>query len=312
MGIFSKFKKGFSKGSALLQGAFERVTARGRLSEDELFDLEEAFYSCDFGPETTEDIISRIKEEHKNNKDFRGEDIRKIARSVLVDVLKGSEGRLEESSGSKPEVICLIGVNGSGKTTTCAKLGYRFTENHKSALLGACDTFRAAATEQLKSWASRLGMDLVSGHHGADAAAVAFDAYSSAQARECDYLLLDTAGRLHVKDHLMEELAKLKRVLQKKNPCCPHHAWLVLDGSTGTNGLAQAKIFHQKFGLTGLVITKLDGTSKGGALVSVYRELKIPVYFLGLGEQPDDLQPFSISSYIDSLLPELVEISEHS
>lgn len=312
MGIFSKFKKGLSKGSTLLQGAFERITAKGSLSEEDLLDLEEAFYSCDFGPDTTEEIISQIKAEYKNNKDFRGEDSRKIARSVLANVLQGSEGRLDESSEHKPEVICLIGVNGSGKTTTCAKLGHRFIENRKSAMLGACDTFRAAATEQLKSWATRLKMDVVSGHHGSDAAAVAFDAYTSAQAKQSDYLLLDTAGRLHVKDHLMEELAKLKRVLQKKDSRCPHHAWLVLDGSTGTNGLAQARIFHQKFGLTGLVITKLDGTSKGGALVSIYRELKIPVYFLGLGEQPDDLQPFSILSYIDSLLPELVEISEHS
>ena len=162
MGIFSKFKKGFSKGSALLQGAFERVTARGGSQRMNFLTWRRLFTRAILVQETTEDIISRIKEEHKNNKDFRGEDIRKIARSVLVDVLKGSEGRLEESSGSKPEVICLIGVNGSGKTTTCAKLGYRFTENHKSALLGACDTFRAAATEQLKSWASRLGMDLVS------------------------------------------------------------------------------------------------------------------------------------------------------
>ena len=177
-------------------------------------------------------------------------------------------------------------------------------------LLGACDTFRAAATEQLKAWATRLHLDLVSGHHGADAAAVAYDAYSSAHSKSCDYLLLDTAGRLHVKDHLMDELSKLKRVLQKREPACPHHSWLVIDGSTGTNGVAQAKIFHEKFGLTGLVVTKLDGTSKGGALVSIYRELKLPVYFLGLGEQPDDLQPFSISAYLDSLLPEFVQSKE--
>jgi fused signal recognition particle receptor len=201
-------------------------------------------------------------------------------------------------------------VNGSGKTTTCAKLGNLFSEAGKSLTLGACDTFRAAATEQLKSWANRLDLEIVSGHHGGDAAAVAFDAYSSAQAKGRDYLLLDTAGRLHVKDHLMEELAKLRRVLQNRDPECPQHSWLVVDGSTGTNGLSQAKLFHEKFGLTGLVVTKLDGTSKGGALVSIYRELKIPVYFLGLGEQPDDLQPFSIDAYLDSLLPNLVESVE--
>jgi fused signal recognition particle receptor len=309
MGIFSKFKKGLSKGSELLLGAIERVSGRGSLSEDDLFDLEEAFYSCDFGPETTDDILVQVHSAHRNNKDLRGEDVRQIARTVLSKVLEGSEGRLAAIE-NKPEVICLIGVNGSGKTTTTAKLGHLFTQDNKAVLLGACDTFRAAATEQLKAWATRLHLDLVSGHHGADAAAVAYDAYSSAHSKSCDYLLLDTAGRLHVKDHLMDELSKLKRVLQKREPACPHHSWLVIDGSTGTNGVAQAKIFHEKFGLTGLVITKLDGTSKGGALVSIYRELKLPVYFLGLGEQPDDLQPFSISSYLDSLLPELAPSKE--
>lgn len=306
MGIFSKFKKGLSKGSALLQGALEKVSGKASISEDDLLELEEAFYASDFGPITTDEILSEIKAEHKNNKSLRGEDVRQIARSVLAKILDGAEGRLDEIPGNEPEVICLIGVNGSGKTTTCAKLGHRFVESQKTVMLGACDTFRAAATEQLKSWAARLNIDLVSGHHGADAAAVAFDAHASAQAKGYDYLLLDTAGRLHVKDYLMEELAKLKRVLQKRDPACPHHAWLVVDGSTGTNGLAQAQIFHQKFGLTGLVVTKLDGTSKGGSLVSIYRELKIPVYFLGLGEQPDDLQPFTIDHYLDSLLPEMV------
>ena len=307
MGLFSKFKKGLSKGSALLQGAFDRVSGRSSLSEEDFLDLEEVFYACDFGPETTEEILSSIQKAFKKDKEFKGDDARKVARAVLAKVLEDSEGRLSESSSSKPEVICLIGVNGSGKTTTCAKLGNRFSEAGKSLTLGACDTFRAAATEQLKSWANRLDLEIVSGHHGGDAAAVAFDAYSSAQAKGRDYLLLDTAGRLHVKDHLMEELAKLRRVLQNRDPECPQHSWLVVDGSTGTNGLSQAKLFHEKFGLTGLVVTKLDGTSKGGALVSIYRELKIPVYFLGLGEQPDDLQPFSIDAYLDSLLPDLVE-----
>jgi len=310
MGLFSKFKKGLSKGSALLQGAFNRVSGRSSLSEDDFLDLEEAFYACDFGPDTTEEILSEIQTTFKKDKEFRGEDARKVARAVLRKALVNSEGKLDQPPAGKPEVICLIGVNGSGKTTTCAKLGNLFSEAGKTLTLGACDTFRAAATEQLKSWANRLNLEIVSGHHGGDAAAVAFDAYSSAQAKGRDYLLLDTAGRLHVKDHLMEELAKLKRVLQNRNPESPHHSWLVVDGSTGTNGLSQAKLFHEKFGLTGLVVTKLDGTSKGGALVSIYRELKIPVYFLGLGEQPDDLQPFSIDAYLDSLLPDLVESVE--
>ena len=306
MGIFSKFKKGLSKGSVILQGALDRVAGRGTISEDELLDVEEAFYACDFGPETTEDILAEIKSAHQKNKELRGEDVRSIARKVLAQILDGSEGILNVAE-HKPEVICLIGVNGSGKTTTCAKLGHRYVREGRKVTLAACDTFRAAATEQLKAWAQRLDLDIISGHHGADSAAVAFDAYASALAKNTDVLLIDTAGRLHVKDNLMDELTKLKRVLQKKSPQAPHHSWLVMDGSTGINGLSQAKVFHEKFGLTGLVVTKLDGTSKGGALVSIYRELKLPIFYIGFGEQPDDLQPFSVESYIDSILPRPVE-----
>lgn len=302
MGIFSKFKKGLQKGSAVLQGAFNRVAGSNTLDLDDLLDIEEALYSSDFGPETTEQIIEEIKRCHREDKEFTNSEITEIARKVLSEILDGAEGKYDLVR-SEPEVICLIGVNGSGKTTTCAKLGFRHQAQGHKVLLSACDTFRAAATEQLISWCNRLNLEIISGHHGADSAAVAFDAYASAMAKNTDLLIVDTAGRLHVKDNLMDELTKLKRVLQKKSPSAPHHSWLVVDGSTGVNGLAQAKVFHDKFGLTGLVVTKLDGTSKGGALVSIYRELKIPIYYLGLGEQPDDLQPFSISSYLDSILP---------
>ena len=180
-------------------------------------------------------------------------------------------------------------------------MGNLFSEAGKSLTLGACDTFRAAATEQLKSWANRLDLEIVSGHHGGDAAAVAFDAYSSALAKERDYLLLDTAGRLHVKDHLMEELAKLRRVLQNRDPESPHHSWLVVDGSTGTNGLSQAKLFHEKFGLTGLVVTKLDGTAKGGVVIGISDQFKIPVKYIGVGEKIDDLIIFDKHEFVDSL-----------
>ena len=219
--------------------------------------------------------------------------------------MDGSEAQLKRGEDS-PEVLCLIGVNGSGKTTTCAKLAHRLKKEGSKVVLGACDTFRAAATEQLKSWSDRLDLEIVTGHHGADSAAVAFDAFSAGEARASDFVLIDTAGRLHVKDNLMDELAKMKRVLQKRKEQAPHHSWLVIDGSTGTNGLEQAKVFHQKFGLTGLVVTKLDGTAKGGALVSIYRELGLPIYFIGLGESPEDLQPFSIEYYLDSIFPPLV------
>jgi fused signal recognition particle receptor len=309
MGIFSKFKSGFKRGADALQGAINKVVGREQLDENDLLDLEEAFFQSDFGVDTTEEIIANIREVHRSEKTFRGEDANGLAREILKRILHGSEGVLSDKPESKPEVICLIGVNGSGKTTTAAKLGYLFKETGSTSLLAACDTFRAAATEQLLSWANKLDLQTVSGHHGSDSAAVAFDAYSACESRSYDRLIIDTAGRLHVKDNLMEELTKLKRVLKKKNSSAPHHSWLVIDGSTGTNVIEQAKVFHEKFGLTGLVVTKLDGSSKGGALVAIYRTMKLPIYFVGLGEGKDDLQPFSIDFYLDSILPETKEIT---
>ncbi len=303
MGIFSKFKKGFQKGATSLQGTFSKVLGRGNLDADDMASIEEALYAADFGVETTEDIILGIKDAYKNNKDFKGQDALHVAREVLQHTLHGAEKPFSLDSEERLQVLCMIGVNGSGKTTTCAKLGYLLQGQGKKVLLGACDTFRAAATEQLKAWADRLDLECVFGHQGADSAAVAYDAFSAADARSCNLVIIDTAGRLHVKNNLMDELFKMKRVLGKRDEKAPHHSWLVVDGSTGTNGLEQAKVFHQKFGLTGLVVTKLDGTSKGGVLVSIYRELKLPIYFLGLGESADDLQPFSIDYYLDSILP---------
>ena len=168
-------------------------------------------------------------------------------------------------------------------------------------MVGACDTFRAAANEQIRSWCERLDVDLVASQHGADSAAVAYDAFAAARSRGADVLILDTAGRLHNKANLMKELQKIRRVLQKHDEAAPHHAWLVVDGSIGSNSIEQARVFHEAFGLTGIIVTKLDGTSRGGALVGIYRELKLPIYFVGLGEQSDDLQPFSIHHYTHAL-----------
>ena len=304
MGIFSKFKKGFQQGAGALQGTLLRITGRDKLDADDLAQLEEAFFAADFGLETTEEILSEIENAFRKDKNFKGKDAAAVAREVLIRNLKGAEGKFELAGNGNPEVLCMIGVNGAGKTTTCAKLGHLLQTNGKKVLLGACDTFRAAATEQLRAWSERLKLECVFGHHGADSAAVAFDAYSAAAARSTDLVIIDTAGRLHVKDNLMDELFKMKRVLGKKDEHAPHHSWLVVDGSTGTNGLEQAKVFNEKFGLTGLVVTKLDGSSKGGVLVAIYRELKLPIFYLGLGESPDDLQPFSIEYYLDSILPQ--------
>jgi fused signal recognition particle receptor len=258
--------------------------------------LEEALYTADFGVETTTEILEEIKTAYKKDPTLQGRQAAEIGAAVLRRVLAGAEGRLQPGAG-RPEVIAMIGVNGSGKTTTTAKLAHKFKAEKQTVIVAACDTFRAAAVEQLKSWATRLDLDIVASHTGADAAAVAFDAWQAAKARGKDWLIVDTAGRLHTKDNLMEELAKIRRVLQKHDAAAPQHRWLVVDGSLGANSIEQAKVFHKSFGLTGLIVTKLDGTSRGGAIVGIWRQLKIPIYFIGLGEQPDDLQPFSAETY---------------
>ena len=198
-------------------------------------------------------------------------------------------------------MVSVVGVNGTGKTTTAAKLAHFIQANGQTALLGACDTFRAAAIEQLKLWGQRLKVEVIAGAYGADAAAVAHDAVASAQARRADYLFVDTAGRLHTKHNLMQELQKVHRVMGKQLPGAPHEVLLVLDATTGMNALNQAREFNKAVKLTGLVVTKLDGTSKGGMVVAVERELQIPVKFIGLGEQPDDLQPFDPKAFARAL-----------
>ncbi|MEO6873931.1 MAG: signal recognition particle-docking protein FtsY [Opitutaceae bacterium] len=295
-GLFKKFKDGFAKTVAAISEQTAGIFRGKRIDQDSLSELEEALYTADFGVETTTEILTEIKKAYVADKELQGRQAAEIGAAVLQRVLAGAEGVLPEPT-DKPVVIAMIGVNGSGKTTTAAKLGWRLKEDGKVVTLAACDTFRAAAVEQLKSWATKLDIEVISSHPGADAAAVAYDAWQAAKARGRDYLIVDTAGRLHTKGHLMEELAKIRRVLQKHDPSAPQHRWLVVDGSLGTNSIEQAKVFHESFGLTGLVVTKLDGTSRGGALVGIWRQLKIPIYFVGLGEKAEDLQPFSVENY---------------
>lgn len=301
-GLFKKFKDGFSKTVSAIAQKTRGLFGGRKIDAASLDELEEALYTADFGVETTTEILEEIKKAYGKDKELQGREAAEIGASVLKRVLEGSEGTLEANGGApaaekKPIVIAMIGVNGSGKTTTSAKLAWKLKEDGKTVMLAACDTFRAAAVEQLKTWGTRLDLEIVASHTGADAAAVAFDAWQAAKSRGRDYLIVDTAGRLHTKSNLMEELAKIRRVLQKNDPTAPQHRWLVVDGSLGSNSIEQAKVFHQSFGLTGLVVTKLDGTSRGGAIVGIYRQLKIPIYFLGLGEQAEDLQPFSAENY---------------
>jgi len=313
--LFKKFKDGFAKTVSAITSKTAAIFGQKPIDASSLETLEEALYTADFGVETTEEILAEIKIAYKKDKALRGQDAAAIGAAVLKRVLAGAEGVLEGRDGppgrpsepgapsgpALPTVIAMIGVNGSGKTTTAAKLAWRLKEDGKSVTLAACDTFRAAAVEQLKTWATRLELEIVASHTGADSASVAFDAWQAAKSRGRDYLIVDTAGRLHTKSNLMEELAKIRRVLQKNDPTAPQHRWLVVDGSIGSNSIEQAKVFHQSFGLTGLVVTKLDGTSRGGALVGIYRQLKLPIYFLGLGEQAEDLQPFSVDNYVKAV-----------
>ncbi|MSU73142.1 MAG: signal recognition particle-docking protein FtsY [Opitutus sp.] len=301
-GLFKKLKEGLAKTVSAIAGKTAAIFGQKPIDASSLETLEEALYTADFGVETTEEILAEIKAAYKKDKTLHGQEAAKIGAAVLKRVLAGAAGTLEvKPPTGNPVVIAMIGVNGSGKTTTSAKLAWKLKEDGRTVVLAACDTFRAAAVEQLKSWATRLNLETVSSPTGADSAAVAFDAWQAAKSRGRDFLIVDTAGRLHTKSNLMEELAKIRRVLQKNDPTAPQHRWLVVDGSLGSNSIEQAKVFHRSFGLTGLVVTKLDGTSRGGALVGIYRQLKIPIYFLGLGEQPEDLQPFSVENYANAV-----------
>ena len=298
--LFKKFKEGLSKSAKSFAEKTGGIFRQAKLDASSIEELEEALYAADFGYETTEEIIEETKQAYRKNKDLRGKDVAAIGSAVLRRVLEGSEGPIDFKD-DRPTVICLIGVNGSGKTTTTAKLGSQCKAEGRQVLVAACDTFRAAATEQLREWSNRLDLDMVSGERGSDAAAVAYDSWQAAKSRGKDTLIVDTAGRLHTKSNLMDELAKIRRVLQKHDETAPHYSLLVVDGSLGSNSIEQARVFHEKFGLDGLVVTKLDGTSRGGSLVGIYRELKLPIYFLGLGEKAEDLQAYQVGNYVDAV-----------
>ncbi|HEY1792792.1 MAG TPA: signal recognition particle-docking protein FtsY [Opitutaceae bacterium] len=296
LSLFKKFRDGLSKTVSQIAARTHGLFGGRRIDAESLSGLEEALYGADFGVETTAEILAEIKEAYRKDSGLEGRKAAAIGAEVLRRALSGSEGRLTRAP-APPTVIALIGVNGSGKTTTAAKLAWRLKQGGGTVLLAACDTFRAAAIEQLRVWAGRLDLEIVAGKPGGDAAATAFDAVQAGRSRGRDWVIIDTAGRLHTKDNLLAELAKIRRVVAKVDPAAPHHSWLVVDGSLGGNSIEQARVFHKSFGLTGIVVTKLDGTSRGGALVAIWRELRIPIYFVGLGEAPGDLEEFSADSY---------------
>src|ERR1017187_5512751 len=298
MGLFQKFRQGLRKTQEKLATEIKRIVTRApKLDAESLEELEAALIATDIGIDTAVKIVELTKEAAKQSEQV---DIFTIARIEIERELGLASPGLARAP-QPPTVILLAGVNGTGKTTSTAKLAYSLKEQGNTVLLAACDTFRAAAIEQLKIWGQRVGCDVIAGQYGADSAAIAYDALEAAINRKVNYLIIDTAGRLHTKKNLMEEMKKMHRSLQKKVPTAPHEILLVLDSTTGSNALNQAREFHQTLGVTGLVVTKLDGTAKGGIVVAIARELKIPVKFIGLGEQVDDLQPFDPKQFAEAL-----------
>ena len=303
MGLFAKFKAGLAKTHAKLTHEIKRIVTRSpKLTAESLEEIEHALIAADLGMAMTTQIVTAVKLAYESQ-GTAGLDYLAIARAEIEKSLSANNPKLREIPGSTC-VVSIVGVNGTGKTTTSAKLAHYFQAQKKSVLLAACDTFRAAAIEQIKLWGTRLKVEVIAGSYGADAASVAHDAVTAAQARKADYLFIDTAGRLHTKHNLMQELQKLHRVIGKQLAGAPHEVLLVLDGSTGMNALNQAREFHKAVPLTGLIVTKLDGTSKGGMVVAIQKELGLPIKFIGLGEQPDDLQPFDAKQFAQALFEE--------
>jgi len=300
-GILSKLKTGLKKTHDRITDPLVRLVTGRRVDQDTLDELEATFLQADMGVETTDRLLGVIRETY--NEEGRVEMARLVERleAELVGELSEDASPLNVAP-QPPTVILVVGVNGTGKTTTIAKLGKMMIDDGKRVLFAACDTFRAAGIEQLGIWADRVGADLVKHQHGADPAAVAFDAAEAGLARGTDCVIIDTAGRLHTKVNLMEEIKKIQRTLGKKIAGAPHETLLVLDATTGQNALQQARLFNDALGLTGLVLTKLDGTAKGGIVVSIQRELHIPVKFIGVGEGFDDLQPFVPAEFARALL----------
>ena len=282
------------------------IAGKSTVDEEVLDNLEDALVSADVGIDTTVKIIERIEKRVAKDKYLNTSELNRILREEIQEILvmapdDASYENYELPAGHKPHIILVVGVNGVGKTTTIGKMAHNFSQAGKSVLLGAADTFRAAAVDQLTIWSERTGVPIVKKEMGSDPAAVAFDTVNSGVARNVDVVLIDTAGRLHNKAHLMDELTKIKRVIQKVIPDAPHEVMLVLDGSTGQNALEQARHFTAATDVTAITITKLDGTAKGGVVLAIANQFKIPVKFIGVGEKAEDLLVFDKQQFVDSL-----------
>ncbi len=302
-GLGERLREGLRRSQEYLAGGLGAVLETDRPIDDALLEeLEELLIAADLGAAMAADFTNRAREEVMFGTVTRAGQLRPLFRRFLVDMLSTAAQPL--NLDHRPAVVLLLGVNGSGKTTTAAKLASSLKGSGKRVLLAAADTFRAAAIEQLERWGERIDVEVIRQAAGSDPGAVVFDAVKAATARALDVLIVDTAGRLHTKTNLMDELAKLRRVIERQLPGAPHETLMVLDAPTGQNGFAQARMFHEAIALTGVCLTKLDGTAKGGIVVRIVRELKVPVKLIGLGERVEDLQTFDPQAFVDALVGE--------
>ena len=303
--VFERIKKGLGKTRASLTGGLSDMFSLGKKIDEELLEeIETTLLMADVGVTATSEIIDSLTDKLERNQLKDGEALRKALRDELHGLLKDVTKPLQIDSGKTPYVILMVGVNGVGKTTTIGKLTKKFQNEGKSVMLAAGDTFRAAAVEQLQVWGERNKVPVVAQHTGADSASVIFDAIQSAKSRGVDVVIADTAGRLQNKDNLMQELEKVVRVMKKLDESAPHEVMLVLDAGTGQNALSQAQVFQQAVGVTGITLTKLDGTAKGGIVFAIARQLQLPIRFIGVGEQVDDLRSFDAETFVDALFDE--------
>jgi fused signal recognition particle receptor len=300
-GLLDRLKAGIEKTrSGLIDRLEDAIAGRKEIDAAVLDEIEETLYTADIGVATTTEIVERLRERVERHSLADGEELKRLIREHLLEVLEGAERPMPHVA-EPPAVVMVVGVNGSGKTTTIGKLAQRYQAEGRKVLLCAADTFRAAAIEQLEVWGQRTGTEVIRQKSGADPSAVIFDALQAAKARKVDYVIVDTAGRLHTKENLMSELEKMRRTAARVVPGAPHEVLLVLDATTGQNGLEQARRFTESSGVTGIVLTKLDGTAKGGVVVAITRELNLPIRYIGVGEKAEDLLPFDPEQFIASI-----------
>jgi fused signal recognition particle receptor len=301
MALFDRLRKGLAKTRDKIAGGVRSVLPVGRAIDDQLLDdLQDTLLLADVGPATVTKLIDVTRQAWKRGKIREAPEIASFIQEHVIEMWPPADRSLALAP-TGPTVILVTGINGSGKTTSVAKLSNYLTGQGKTVILGACDTYRAAAIEQLTEWSNRIGVQIVKHKHGADPGAVAFDACDAALARNADVLLIDTAGRLHTQDHLMRELGKIQKVVQRKIPGAPHEVLLVLDATTGQNAVNQARVFSDHVSLTGIILAKLDGSAKGGIVIGIRDQLNVPVKFVGLGETPADIEPFDPVQFMHAM-----------